>query len=262
MILVTMMKKMYVWDESKASRGPQEVGSCIMHFVQHFVKSEKLIMYSDQCGGQNRNIKIAAICNYMVMSNTFSVKEIHHKCLVSGHSYLACDQDFGLIEQQKRFHKHIYIPHDWLDVIKNARKSNPFQVIEISKEHFKSSKQLEDNITNRKVNSDKSKVEWLKIQWIYFTSEKPYCMHYKYSNNDTFEFFEVDLKKRVTKEHQELDVLFPNGRTIDYAKLKDLKSLLPYIPPIHHEFYNNLRGSSQTVDYGLVEEWSDGDDTP
>lgn len=88
-------EKMYVWDESKASRGPQEVGSCIMHFVQHFVKSEKLIMYSDQCGGQNRNIKIAAICNYMVMSNTFSVKEIHHKCLVSGHSYLACDQDLA-----------------------------------------------------------------------------------------------------------------------------------------------------------------------
>jgi len=38
---------MYVWDESVASRGPQEIGSCILHYVKTYVSSTKLIMYSD-----------------------------------------------------------------------------------------------------------------------------------------------------------------------------------------------------------------------
>lgn len=93
---------MYTWDESIASRGPQEIGSCVLHYIKNFVKTEKLIMYSDQCGGQNRNIKMAALCNYIVSCNISGVKEIHHKFLVGGHSYLPCDQDFGLVEKQKK----------------------------------------------------------------------------------------------------------------------------------------------------------------
>jgi len=83
---------MYVWDESVASRGPQEIGSCILHYVKNYITSTKLIMYSDQCGGQNRNIKMATICNYIVANTSLSVNEIDHKFLVSGHSFLPCDQ--------------------------------------------------------------------------------------------------------------------------------------------------------------------------
>jgi len=33
---------MFVWDESVASRGPQEVGSCILYFLKKFVTTEHL----------------------------------------------------------------------------------------------------------------------------------------------------------------------------------------------------------------------------
>lgn len=92
---------MYVWDESIASRGPQEIRSCILHFIKNNVNTEKLIMYSHQCGGQNRNIKMALICNCIVCFYHLSPTQIHHKFLVSGHSYLPCDRDFGVIEKQK-----------------------------------------------------------------------------------------------------------------------------------------------------------------
>lgn len=59
--LSTNQAHMYVWHEGMASRGPQEIGSCIMHYVRNYVRTPNLIMYSDQCGGQNRNIKMAAI---------------------------------------------------------------------------------------------------------------------------------------------------------------------------------------------------------
>lgn len=113
---------MYVWDESLGSRGPQEIGSCILHYKKNFVTSTKLVMYSDQCGGQNRNIKMATLCNYIVASTSFTVEEIDHKFLLSGHSYLPCDQDFGLIEKEKKFHPDVHLPNDWITVILSARK--------------------------------------------------------------------------------------------------------------------------------------------
>jgi len=90
---------MYIWDESIALRGPQEIGSCILNFVKNYVNTEKLLMYNDQCGRQNRNIKMALICNFIVYSGHLYPTQIDHKFLVSGHSYLPCDRDFGVIEK-------------------------------------------------------------------------------------------------------------------------------------------------------------------
>lgn len=49
--LSTKESYMYVWNESVASRGPEEIGSCIIDFVEKYVRSSKLIMYSDQWWG-------------------------------------------------------------------------------------------------------------------------------------------------------------------------------------------------------------------
>lgn len=73
--LTTNQVYMYVWHEGLASRGPCEIGSCLLHYMKKYVTTTNLIMYSDQCGGQNRNIKLSAICNYIVCSNKFTVKK-------------------------------------------------------------------------------------------------------------------------------------------------------------------------------------------
>lgn len=232
---------MYVWDESIASRGPQEIGSCILHFVKNYVSTEKLIMYSDQCGGQNRNIKMALICNFIVCSDYLSPTQIHHKFLVSGHSYLPCDRDFGVIEKQKKYHPEIYVPNDWIKVILNARKKNPFKVVQMTQEDFFSTVLLEKDITNRKINGEGEKVEWLKFQWILFTNDKPYHMFYKYSNNEFVTFSCVNLSKRIMAKPKELQKLYPNGHSIQKEKYNDLTELMQFIPPIHHDFYKNIK---------------------
>ncbi|KAL4104820.1 hypothetical protein QTP88_020096 [Uroleucon formosanum] len=124
---------MYVWDESVASRGPLEIGSCIIHYVKTYISSNKLIMYSDQSG-------------------------------VSGHSFLPCDQYFGLVEKQKKFHPDIHLPDDWKTVIASTRKTNPFKVVNMTKDDFFSTKSLEKQITNRKIDVTNDKIQWMKIQ--------------------------------------------------------------------------------------------------
>jgi hypothetical protein len=69
----------------------------------------------------------------------------------------------------------------------------------------------------------------------------------------------VDLKSHKKNSNQtiveDLPLLNSNGRPINDKKKKDLKELLPYIPPIHHSFYrrlcivNDISGNS--IDYEM-----------
>lgn len=177
-------------------------------------------MYSDQCGSQNRNIKMALLCQFIVSSPEYTAVKIDHKFFVSGHSYMACDQDFGLVEKQKRFFKNIFVPQDWEQVILAARKTRPFKIITMTKDLFFSSKSLERNITNRKVSVDKGKVEWLKMQWLMFHEMHPFKLYFKYSNNDEVLFQEVDLKKRYSIIIENLVILYPDGHAVSDNKKK------------------------------------------
>ena len=50
---------MYVWDETIASRGAQEIVSCILKHVKNLRSERHIIAYSDMCTGQNRSNKVA-----------------------------------------------------------------------------------------------------------------------------------------------------------------------------------------------------------
>lgn len=163
-----------------------------------------LFKYSDQCGGQNRNIKLAAICNYITGSHNFTLEQIDHKFLVSGHSFLPCDHGLGVIEKQRKYNTEIWVPDDWATLSASAKKTEPkFQVIKMGSNDFKSTANLEKLITNRKEDislpkEDRTKMQWLKIQWLRYIWSNPYKIYYKYTNNDddSCRFDSVDMKKR------------------------------------------------------------------
>ena len=94
---------MYVWSEEQASRGTQEIGSCILeHVFQHIPETvTHLILYSDICGGQNRNIKMSLMLQYILHKSPF-LKTIEEKFFVPGHSFSSCDRDFAVIEKAKK----------------------------------------------------------------------------------------------------------------------------------------------------------------
>ena len=88
-----------MWPEIVASRGSQDIGSCILkHFHSLQSNADRLIVYSDGCGGQNRNINIACLWMFVTASPDFSYILVDYKFMLSGHSYLPNDRDFGAIE--------------------------------------------------------------------------------------------------------------------------------------------------------------------
>ncbi|CAI6357018.1 unnamed protein product [Macrosiphum euphorbiae] len=73
-------------------------------------------------------------------------------------------------------------------------------------EDFRYTVLLEKDITNRKVNADGEKVEWMKMQWLYFVKDKPYKMFFKYSNNEFVAFISVNFSKRLMAKPKELEL--------------------------------------------------------
>ena len=93
---------MCLWHEAIASRGASEIASCLFYIYNHGRHpplQKNLIVWSDNCGGQNKN-KIV-IMAYMFMIHFGLIKSIEHKFLVPGHTFLSCDRDFALIEKKK-----------------------------------------------------------------------------------------------------------------------------------------------------------------
>ena len=82
---------------------------------------KRVIMYSDTCGGQNRNkIIITAILSFLSQSSNIHV--IGQKFFESGHSHMECDTMHCAIEFTYS-KKEVYIPAEYLMLMKMARKS-------------------------------------------------------------------------------------------------------------------------------------------
>ena len=242
----TSVGYMYVWHEGQASRGSHEVGSCILkHFNITNPTSTRLVAYSDSCSGQNRNVYILALWLYIVSSDKYSFTTIDHKFMVVGHSYLPNDRDFGSIESSRLKAQHIYVPSDWADLIRKARRKNPFQVIEMSSDDFVSFIKLAKSFVNRKKDTVGRPVDWLSIRWIRVTKDKPLQYSFRNSLNELEAWKVVKLAKRQKGRPVNIglvvpDRLYSGPRMISDKKLKDLQDLLCYVPPVHHPFFQML----------------------
>ena len=105
-------------------------------------------------------------------------------------------------------------------------------------------------ITNRKVTITGQKVEWLNMQWIRVEKDSAYSFKYRCTHNDLEEWKEVDLQPKHVGRPKDmgrvlLPPLYASTRPINPAKLKDLHSLLNYVPPVHHAFFKALKSHQE-----------------
>lgn len=243
---------MYVWNETIASK--QEISSCLLKHFQNFVplETEKIILYSDACPGQNRNIKTTLMLKKNLDSWAHSsLKSIEQRFFVSGHSYNGCDRCFGLIEKHKKITELIFTPDHWANIIAQAKKNKPhFTVIKMTKEDFFSSEAIENAFTNRKTTINGEKVNWFNMQKIVNDRTNPYVLTVERYNN-SFPI-QVSLRKRVKAgepiallSDYNLMPLYKNDRPITRKKYDDLMRLMQYIPPEIHAFYRGFHSDDE-----------------
>lgn len=259
---------MYMWHEGTASRGSQEVTSCITrHLKEHLLPSHThVISYSDCCSGQNRNFNVVANYLKMLQDPDLNITTIEHKFMVSGHSFLPNDADFGVIEAAKKHNTAVHVPTDWYEHVRLCKRKKPFQVHVMENSHFFSTDKVKKCLINRKTNEDGETISWLKIQWLKFTKEKPFTMMYKYTFNELEAFKEINLKPKIRGRISNLgtiheNLLYSGQRKINPLKLKDLKDLLIYVPPVHHDFYKSLKPAQEETPCCLSESSEEENDS-
>lgn len=237
----------YVWMENEAGRGAQEIGSCLIKHIKDNIPNDitELVLWSDSCGGQNRNIKMTLMLKAVLQSHT-SLEKIRMRFLVSGHSFLPNDSHFSDVECALKHQQRLYLPDDYIKIMKECRTKNKFKVSRMVSTEFYGTAELEKQIVNRKVDAENKKISWLRTREILLEKEKPFSIFLK-TNFEDSKYAEIDIrKKQVGRPAIFKDLLVPlwlKGKQISNPKLADIKSVMHLIPNDCKQFYENIAGT-------------------
>lgn len=231
---------MFLWTENQAKRGADEVASVLLKFLKEKTDVDHLVIFTDNCPGQNKNWLLMAFWLQLVKEKWF--KTITHHFLVTGHTHLPSDRDFALIEKrQRKYAPEIYSPEGWHKIIKDANHRNPFKVTVMQQEDFFSFEPVLANIQKSARTTNKENVDFSGVYTFHFKAENTKTFFVKHSVNG--EYKEVNVTKRGRPVNTPLCKLknkYMEPIKISAKKLKNVQSLFPYIPPVHLPFLNGL----------------------
>lgn len=238
---------MCMWHEGVASRGANEIASCLLYIVNHGLTHKKhLVIWCDNCGGQNKNRILLFTLIFLVANGVF--RTVEQKFLVSGHSFMPCDRDFALVEKRKKVSK-AFVPSDLHEIVKSARYAPPFNVVDMTPCGFWDLKRAADEYINTtKLNISKATV-------ITIEATNPTLIKIKTSFSDVDEGMQVNVLKKgktLAGLRQANIMKLPSESKVSENKKVSLRSMIPYLQnPEHQRFYKQLL---QIEDNGLAEQ--------
>nr|CAH7727940.1 unnamed protein product [Callosobruchus chinensis] len=232
----TEIPYMQTWTEDVAGRSSSEIASCLWNFMTtcSSVKDKNhLIVWSDSCAGQNKNINILTL--YTVPVNDFE------ECQV-GHTFLDSDRDFGRIEKVLRRHETLYTPQQYREIITNASKRNCH--VNNMENQFYDLDSLTDRLglVYRKKDLLNESVPFRNIKWLRVDEFGYYLFKETYDENTTFK--KVCMLKNKLRTDPCTDVnlhhLEEKRGKVSEEKLDNLRTQLQYVPEEHRWFYNQI----------------------
>ncbi|CAH1959018.1 unnamed protein product [Acanthoscelides obtectus] len=242
----------FVWDESVAGRGGNEMASCMMRYILDLPNSiERIIIWSDNCPSQNRNQQMIMCYSYLLMMKP-SLKCIEHKFLLRGHTHMEADTVHARIEKQIKSLPQFQIctPWDWQQLIRLCGPN--IAVKEMETDNFKNFNDLQGCIFQSKKKTVTNQTFFVsKVVHMKFLAETPGVMHFKtkfcQENFEQIDYHRVN--RRSTRQlnnpsTSSLPTLLPirnDPKPISTKKYTDLQKLLKWVPQRFHGYYKNLR---------------------
>lgn len=252
----------YVWNETIAPRGSNEIASCLYkHFNSHLPKDvKKIILFSDPNFGQ-RNITISMmLAKFFDYWKNGQLTTIEQHFFSPGHCFSGCDRSFQSVLSNIK-PDQIFVQDDVINAIKDAKKNEPkFVVTAMTNRNFFSSKPLENLLLSTQKTADGNQINWSNYQKIIYNRQKPFLMDVvDYGATSTKS---ISLQKNPVAMPFSLTRVcfsFADTLAISQNKYDDLQSLLQYVPESHHEYYRSLkRDSNNSIkDYALVDSGDD-----
>lgn len=238
----------YCWSEVEGGRGSNEIATCVYEWLCQLPSNvTEVSLFSDTCGGQNRNQNVAAMFLYAVQNTSLQI--ITHNFLESGHSHMECDSMHAAIEHEKKS-TCVYTMIDWVSIFRRARRRRPYIVRNLHHQAFYDFKQLAKTlITNKRRGEDNTIINWLQVRSLRFEKNKPGVILYRYNYSDSFKKLHVSGRGRPAKQN-DLPYAYDSKIPISEDKKKDLMTLCSkrVIPEEVHSWYAGLPTSKHKRD--------------
>lgn len=175
------------------------------------------------------------------------------------------DSDFGDFECTLKRHEKVCTDVAYMKIMEDCRIQNKFQVNRMTPQDFFSITPMENVITNRKVDINKKKINWLETHEILL--DHPNIIKMKKKINDDFQSVDISKARGQTDfKSVKLGQLWPNGKPLSKEKQKDLMEMVELVDDEDKPFYDFLRdvdtsgfiddvdGFGETIDFELEEE--------
>lgn len=111
-----------VWDEPTAGRSANEILSCFVRVINRFNDKDKIVLWLDNCSGQNKNWNLFMYLILLINSEDMQVQEVVLKYFESGHTFMAADSFHASVEARMRRGKPVVTMDDFETAVKNAKK--------------------------------------------------------------------------------------------------------------------------------------------
>jgi len=246
-----------MWHEGVAGRGSDEIASCMLDYIESLpAHSEHVYMFSDTCGGQNRNIQMYAAL-LRACQTLPNIQSITQYMMESGHSQMECDSVHSTIERACR-KIDIYTPQEYYTVVRSARLAQPYTVKVRNVCDFRNIKGLVSTcVKNRSTFSDSSTANWMKTKVLSYKKDEPGVIEMAYDYDGPMNILNVTQGRGCGRRQTVINIaaadlgpLRTKPPAISKAKYNDLISLCDSlaIAREHHHFYQSLVCSESVSD--------------
>jgi hypothetical protein len=232
--LVTKDVVCYFWNETDGDLSSNVFTSCMIDYLESLDLTgvETVIIYSDGCGYQNRNVTLA---NALLKFATERHVTIEQKYLERGHTYMECDSTHSVIEHQIR-NKQIYLPQQFVENIEAARQDNPYVVKYVDFTFFKDYSTL-DKYASIRPGIGVGSATVADVRQLKYDPDG--IIYYKTGyENCTYEPLPTPRRKGSTAANPEQ--LYHMALPLKKSKYTHLQQIKQVIPKDYHSFYDSL----------------------
>lgn len=232
----------YPYHEFDGRKGPNEVCSFLSDYIKKYIKKEvtTLILFADNCGGQNKNHTLLRFAMALVELKFFEDVKIYFP--IRGHSYMPCDRDFGLIKRKIKKEERFYTLKEYESLIeKSSKVPEKFTIEKVETKFFINFKGWWGDFYKKHcVSSDESKMKFLISQYSYFNVNKTSTGEVtckKFINISTDEKFQL-RKNTANPLYLPKERAYSGKLPILASKMEDIKKCMKFIPHEHKRFWN------------------------
>lgn len=224
----------YAWEEHEGSLSSEVFAHLQSKHFDSILEAnrniEKVIVWSDGCGYQNRCGTISNTYLHLAMKHGVTIEQ---KFLVAGHTQMECDSMHSLIE--RRIIKDIHTPRDYIVIFETARMHpSPYKVTQLYHNDFmKLSGAYVTNIRPGKKVGDPTVHDLRALQYLADGQ-----IRFKLDFESDWE----NLPQRISipEEPFQWVPLFPAQLPITLRKFNDLQAMKAVLPKVAHQYYDNL----------------------